>query len=751
MFGKIRKRDRNNLYLKIFRALLITVVLFVCAVSMMLYYAYKDTTLSLINTYSQESLSKTSYSAELMNEYAKMLALQILKDRNISNLFYISPTIEELNISLKRMNSYLYVSSQIQSIYVYSGHSGNIYSTVDNEWPYDKSSFFDQDIFGILKNMKSSQILRPIARNIKMPNRKTDNYVFTFILPEWQNTPTLQNNIVILNISEEWMREKVHTLGENTSVDTIIIDNSGTTMINSSLFTPLTDISGKNYIQKILNSDKPSGYFTQDVDGEQTLIAYETSNLYDWKFISVIPYSSVTKKTENIAMITLGIGLSLLAAGLLISLILSRKLYKPISAMISSLKKLESEQKKSLYTLKEEFMRSILLSRTDYCPEDIEENFVQLKLACRHDLDFSLILLKIDHFQEFCSRYNASERSMVRFALGNIATGLASRYFNCDFTDMETDHIALLYNPMEMNAGQREEILGEFVESIRTEAKKELDVSLSVVVADDLAMINKIGALYNRALNASYYRLFKGHGCLIYAGQIEELSADGYTYPMSKEKQLTNSLILGKMDDAKETYQQIIENSVGYSYSTRMLTIQRIAFSINSAMDLLEKTDGLHASFSFNSFISSLNTLETLEDINQRFNELFADIIAQQKERKKNKHDAIFSEIIKIINQDYNNPALSIETIAPMAGMSSTYLGRLFKKATSKSISEYLTEIRIEKAKELLVNSTLSVGAISEKVGFINSSYFFTIFKKATGITPSEYKTKQSGVVSGKT
>ena len=62
------------------------------------------------------------------------------------------------------------------------------------------------------------------------------------------------------------------------------------------------------------------------------------------------------------------------------------------------------------------------------------------------------------------------------------------------------------------------------------------------------------------------------------------------------------------------------------------------------------------------------------------------------------------------------------------------------KKITSKSVSDYINEVRIEKAKKLLETSNASISEIVEQTGFSSSNYFYIYFKKTNGVTPNEYK-----------
>lgn len=83
---------------------------------------------------------------------------------------------------------------------------------------------------------------------------------------------------------------------------------------------------------------------------------------------------------------------------------------------------------------------------------------------------------------------------------------------------------------------------------------------------------------------------------------------------------------------------------------------------------------------------------------------------------------------------------LVLEDIAQYAHINSSYLSRTFKKECGYSITEYITAMRIERAKDLLANSSLLTYEIAEQIGINDSSYFSLLFKKHTGLTPTEYK-----------
>ena len=91
------------------------------------------------------------------------------------------------------------------------------------------------------------------------------------------------------------------------------------------------------------------------------------------------------------------------------------------------------------------------------------------------------------------------------------------------------------------------------------------------------------------------------------------------------------------------------------------------------------------------------------------------------------------------IQKNYMDPGLSLNSICSYLNISTSYFSTIFKEMTGETFIEVLTRIRMEKAKELLENTTMKNYEIAEKVGFSDPHYFGISFKKITGKTPTEY------------
>lgn len=136
----------------------------------------------------------------------------------------------------------------------------------------------------------------------------------------------------------------------------------------------------------------------------------------------------------------------------------------------------------------------------------------------------------------------------------------------------------------------------------------------------------------------------------------------------------------------------------------------------------------------------------------------FSKILNLYRKNRVNEVKSIFYRIISKITEDYNNinegavsPAIqyiqnnfnsqiSIGTLADLCAMSQATFRRLFKETTGKSPVKYINSFKIEKSKELLKSSEITIDDITDFLSFYDKAYFCKVFKNAVGVSPSEYR-----------
>lgn len=111
---------------------------------------------------------------------------------------------------------------------------------------------------------------------------------------------------------------------------------------------------------------------------------------------------------------------------------------------------------------------------------------------------------------------------------------------------------------------------------------------------------------------------------------------------------------------------------------------------------------------------------------------------------KLTKEEQLVKGIIDYINTNYSNPNLTMNDISKKFFLSQSYMNRIFKKETDITPIQYLDELKMKKAIELLNHKDFTIEQISDSIGYKNQFYFTRRFKKYYGMPPSKYKQKNS-------
>jgi YesN/AraC family two-component response regulator len=127
-----------------------------------------------------------------------------------------------------------------------------------------------------------------------------------------------------------------------------------------------------------------------------------------------------------------------------------------------------------------------------------------------------------------------------------------------------------------------------------------------------------------------------------------------------------------------------------------------------------------------------------IKDIHQWFKNKLIETIEDIKIIKSRHYSAKVLKAIEFIEKNYAKD-IHIEDIANVIGISGAYLRLKFKEETKMTINEYITNIRVEKAIELLESGEYKVYEVAEMVGYGNSQYFSQVFKKISGKPPRSF------------
>ncbi|QAY67128.1 response regulator transcription factor [Paenibacillus protaetiae] len=107
--------------------------------------------------------------------------------------------------------------------------------------------------------------------------------------------------------------------------------------------------------------------------------------------------------------------------------------------------------------------------------------------------------------------------------------------------------------------------------------------------------------------------------------------------------------------------------------------------------------------------------------------------------QEENSYSPQVQEAIQYLNEHLQKP-LTMRDTAEHLHMNASYLSVLFKEQTGLTFSEYLTRKRVQRAKELLSGTRLSIGEVAEQVGYQTAKYFVKVFRSMEGVSPGQYR-----------
>jgi YesN/AraC family two-component response regulator len=202
---------------------------------------------------------------------------------------------------------------------------------------------------------------------------------------------------------------------------------------------------------------------------------------------------------------------------------------------------------------------------------------------------------------------------------------------------------------------------------------------------------------------------------------------------------------VGNFDSAskiiKDLFNQNLDNkTISYRFARLFKmelfsTILKVMYEINSAyqVEFADKAQKIEE------LLKNDNTDETLN----RLLEIVKEMCDYINDNKKSHNNNLCENILLEVEKKLFEPNLTSQDIANSFGVTGNYLLRFFKEQMGVGLFDYIHEKRMQKAKELLVETNMRINDVAEFVGYYNTNTFIRIFKKVEGVSPGQYRKNQ--------
>jgi AraC-like DNA-binding protein len=278
---------------------------------------------------------------------------------------------------------------------------------------------------------------------------------------------------------------------------------------------------------------------------------------------------------------------------------------------------------------------------------------------------------------------------------------------------------------------------------VREEISKILDFPISIGIGDCQGSVSGISESLNRAEEALKYKLISGHGSINFWYEVYKEDYQ-YYYPYSYEKYIFNILNTG----GKEKLEESICEMIQVIKDNDKMSCDNVSHIFNQLIGntiklLLELPCNVSMIFGNNyNMYNVLSEKETLEDIKNWLIYIYSTITDYLSESRLT-DKGYFKLALDYIHENYKKD-IDINVIADYAGVSYSYLRKIFKDETGDNIVNYINMLRINESKQLLRQTDLTIKEIAANLGYNNDQSFTRFFKKYEGISPGEFRVSQA-------
>ncbi len=269
--------------------------------------------------------------------------------------------------------------------------------------------------------------------------------------------------------------------------------------------------------------------------------------------------------------------------------------------------------------------------------------------------------------------------------------------------------------------------------SICDKVQIQFQYHLTIGIGSCWKKVNEIHNSYTQALNAISSGFFTDRPSVIHIDDIKSDSNIGYSY--YQHYNLYACIVEGKEEKALHILNEILRSmeAIGEERKVKQLC--------KNIIDVFNELTHSHCKNKDQTFSAeNVDNFFRFYDLKKYLIECLSISCNSMKKYADGLCCKYIEKALRIIQEKYMDPDLGLEKISEELEVNYYYLSRLFKKELNTSFIKYLTKVRIEKAKELLVSSKLKNTEIAEKVGFRDARYFSQVLKKEYGMTPTELR-----------
>lgn len=388
---------------------------------------------------------------------------------------------------------------------------------------------------------------------------------------------------------------------------------------------------------------------------------------------------------------------------------------------------MEQQIKESMPLLRQEYLH--LLLRYTASETMLKDRWAYLKMDLEPER-LTLLCVEMDGFEQSIRDIPIHEVELARFAVKNILEETLSAGTKAVVFREQLYGFVCLINTPEDAAG--------LAEACREHVMNYSRYTVSIGVSSQARGIQELSAAYQQASEAKSHNFYTGGNSVVLYEEIALRQGRGQRHSSEQEKELFTLLRMGHQEKAMPLLMSILD---GYAYATPSHFVQ-VCGDLGLLM-FRTFTEKLNAGSAIDVLTVRLEPLKREHPLKQQqlieaLRQLMAEGCRLLQEQKDEEATSVITQAIRYM-KDNLDKNVTVNELAKHVYLSGSYFANLFKKVTGTTLIHYMTGLKIDKAKEMLLNDR-QVQEVATALGYEDRSYFTDVFKKHTGMTPSDYR-----------
>ncbi|MBB6673457.1 response regulator [Cohnella nanjingensis] len=381
-----------------------------------------------------------------------------------------------------------------------------------------------------------------------------------------------------------------------------------------------------------------------------------------------------------------------------------------------------------------------------------EEKLDFLELSFLRAERYLVLVVLLDDLAETMEPRSERDKQLLSYAVLNIIQELIHRTTSgIAFEKTLGEYVAILTVRGEDGEGDDEESaastengLLSLAEAIRDNLGRWLKLSVTIGVGEETGRLDDLPLSYKQAREAASQKWYLGKNRILTVDSMEVADSSRFRLEADTEEAVLSLLRGGDAEGLQALLAGIFERLV-YNRSPGF------AYERNAALHLvllsgrvLLEGNLLSADWENRELAVWERALkqETLQDLKLLIETYLLEVCAAVGQKRRGRTGNVIERIERLIGERFREN-LTAADIAAGVYLSPTYVSLLFKQETGETLFEYLTKVRVERAKELLLDPQTKFYEVCEAVGYSDPSHFSKVFKKMTGLTPSAFRDRQ--------